>query len=118
MIAAPVSGIERESSLRRLAHQQFVARLQLVQPRSERALGNQFEKKLYLGFRRRRNNRIRTFNALAVLLHPQRGVLSGDEVERAARLNAKHPEVSGEVHTLGHSRLEKLVIGSRHVKKP
>src|SRR5271169_6716681 len=114
MILPSALRIERKSAFRDLAHQQAVTRLQLVQPRRERSFRHQLEEKLNLTFKRRRRNRIRTLRPLAVVLHPQRGVLSRNKLELPACLDAKHPQVSRKVHALGNSRLEKLVVRDHH----
>src|ERR1022692_1365796 len=116
MIRATIARFERKPSLGRLAHEQFVARLQLVQSRGECAIGHQFEEKLHFVFRGRRCDRIRTFDALPALLYPQRGVLPRKKVELYPRLDAELPEVGREIHTLGNPRLKELVVQNRHVK--
>src|ERR1700722_7901671 len=117
MVGAAVCCFEHEPSLRSFAHEQFVARLQLVELGREGSVGHQFEKKLDLIFGRRGRNRVRALDAFAVFLNTERRVLSGKKVEALARLNAEHPKVGGEVNAPGNARMIKLVVRSCHLSK-
>src|SRR6267378_3147172 len=104
MIRAAVCRLECEPSFRCLAHEQFIAGLQLVEFWRERSLRHQLKEKLNFIFRGRGGDRIRTLDALASLFHAERGVLPGEKVEVLSRLNAEHPQVGREVGALGDAR--------------
>src|SRR5882757_3023110 len=114
MIRTAVARLEHKPSFRYFAHEQFVARLQLVKLRRERSLGDQFEEEFNFIFRRGGCDRIWTFDALTALFHPERGVLSRKKVEMLARLNAEHPQIRREVDAPGDSRVVKLVVRGSH----
>ena len=110
MMLPPALRIQREFAFGHFAHQQFVARLQLVEPRRERAFRHELEEKFHFVFKRRRGDRIRTLRPLAIVLHSQRCILPRKKLELSARLDANHPQVGCELGAFGDPRAVELVV--------
>src|SRR5580700_5034553 len=106
--------IEREFALGYFTHQQFVALLKLIQPRGERPFRHQFEEKLQLILKRRRDNRVRTLRPLAVVLHAQGRILSRNKVKLASCPDANHPQVGRKIDALSDPCLVEFVVRTRH----
>src|SRR5229473_4337030 len=118
MVGSAAPGVERKSSLSDLAHEQFVASLQLMELRCEIAVRYEFEEKLHLVFIGRRHDRIGSLGPLLRSLHTQGGVLPGHEFEFSAGIDTNHPEVRGKINPLRNSWAIKLLVGSAHKDLP
>src|SRR5260370_12980461 len=118
MVGSAALGVQRKSSLGVLAHEKFVALLQLIQLRCEVAVGYKFEEKLQFVFIRGRHDRIGSLGALLRSLHPQGGVLPGRELEFLAGIDTNHPKVWGKINPLRNSWAIKLLVGSAHQALP
>src|SRR6267154_4528640 len=118
MVGSAAPGVQRKSSLGDLAHEQFVALLQLIQLRCEVAVGYKFEEKLQFILIGRRHDRIGSLRPLLRSLPAQGGVLPGRELEFTAGTDANHPKVRGKINPLRNPWVIKLVVGSAHQNLP
>ena len=114
MVGTPAPGVERKSSLGDLAHEKFVAQLQLVELRCEVAVGYEFEEKLQFALMGRRYDGIGTFPALLRSFHTQGGVLPRGELEFTTGIDANHPEVGCQINPPRNSWAIELVVGGVH----
>ena len=93
MIGAAAPQIEGEAPLRDFAAEQVVADLQIVQFRSEFALGHELDEKLEALFVRRRNNGVGALDAFALVVNAEGSVLPRLEGKRPAGVHADHPQI-------------------------
>src|ERR1700678_1480834 len=107
-------GVEGEFSLRYFPHEHFVAGLQLEKPRRESAFRYQFKEKFDFIFKRRGDDRVWSLRPLAVVFHAQRRILSRKKLEFSAGLDADHPEIRRELHTLGDFGAIELFVDTNH----
>ena len=88
MICAPAAEVEGEAALGDFAAVEFVAFLELVEERSELALGNEFdeefEEALFIG---RGDDRVGALDALFAVVDAEGGVLACFERKRAAGID-------------------------------
>jgi hypothetical protein len=118
MVGSAAVGVERKSSLGNLAHEQFVAPLQLIELRCEVAVRYELEEKLHFVFIWRRDDGIGSLRPLLRSLHTQGGVLPWRELEFSAGIYTNHPEVRGKINPLCNSWAIKLIVGSAHKDLP
>src|SRR5882762_7751168 len=118
MIVTTGVRFQQEPPLRDFSHQQFIPRLQSVQQGSESSFRHKLKEELNLLLRRGRDDRIGALDPRAIFLNSQSGVLSGDKLEIAARINPRHPQVRREFFPLDKTRAKKFVFQTRHSKIP
>jgi hypothetical protein len=86
---------------------------------SESSLRHKLKEELNLLLRRGRDDRIGTFDPLAIPLNSQSGVLSGYKLESVARrINPRRPQVRSEFFPLDKTCAKKFISRTRHIKFP
>src|SRR5437879_8586847 len=116
MIATTGVRFQQEPSLRDFSHQQFIPRLQSVEQGSESSLRHKLKEELNFLLRRGRDDRIGTFDPLAIFLNSQSGVLSGYKLESVAWINPHRSLVRSEFFPLDKTCAKKFVFRTHHIK--